>query len=917
MPKANALQSNFTAGEITPRLAVRVDLQKYKNGARTLHNFIVKPHGGAWKRPGTLHVGECADMAGTARIVPFEFNTEQSYVLLFQDSLVWVYKDGGIVIASEVEITDITAADPPVVTAAGHGLANGDRVILDDVLGMTEVNDRYFTVANATTDTFELSGVVGADFTAYTSGGSVYVPVEIATTYTEDELADLAFAQSADTLYIAHRNHPLAKLTRSSHIDWELSDLDIESGPFRPINSDETKALSFSLSGAWNVAAATSASPCVITTTQSHDLVDGQWVYLTGFSGSVDNRFSSLNGTRYQVKNANQEAQTFELADAMGNPFSTASLFYVGGGVVSRSITVFGTISPGSPINMFCAEDEFTEESVGSLYRVWERGQSARVSSPVTGSIIRVPKSITNAGKVYGLANLGGGIADDSAPEWQSDWLLPTHSRGIVLISDGRGVSAGDSVQCVYLHSLYGVVQITEYISATEVRAVVVGDAHIPRSAALGSTTFWEEGAWNERRGYPGTLALYEQRLWAAGSTADPQTIWSSKTAAYEDFTDGDEDDAALVYALASGKVDVIQWMRAGRSLTIGTASAEYVVTSGNQDAALTPKNFRITAQTTYGSGPAKAISVGSTLLFAQRNGLESAPSKKVRELIYSFDRDAYVAPDVTILAEHITGDGLTELAYQASPDSLLWGVRDDGALVGMTYEREQEVVAWHKHSIGGSGIVESMAVIPGITGDDLWLVVRRGSRRHVEILSPGLTDDATKADAVYLDAAATYDGPETSTLSGLWHIEGETVDVLNNGAHEVGKVVTDGRITLDRPTTYAHVGLPYTSILESLDIEAGAAAGTAQSRQKRVSECAIYLYRSLGGRLGTTAANVKAIAYRVPEDVMDDSPPLYTGWQHIALDGGWRDTQRLYLVHDEPFPMHVLGAVAEINTSG
>lgn len=922
MPKANALQTNFTAGEITPRLAVRVDIQKYKNGARTLQNFLVKPHGGAFKRPGTVYVGEVRDSTEAAYLVPFEFNTEQAYMLLFQAERVWVYKDGGIVVASTKTITGAAAANPCVITSAAHGLANGQRIIIDGVVGMTDLNDRYFTVANATTDTFELSGLDASSYDAYSSGGTVYVPVEIETTYTVDEIGDLAFAQSADTLYIAHRTHPLAKLTRSSHVDWELSDLDIETGPFRTINSDDGKRMTFSLAGAWSVASATSANPCVITLTTTHDLEDGQWVFLSGFSGTVDNRFSSLNGSRFRVRNADQGAGTFELADSMGEPYSTTSLFYVGGGVITRSISAFGTIAPGSPINMFCSEDVFETGNVGGLFRIWENGQSARVSSPVTGSTIRVPKSITNAGKVYGLDNLSGGVASASPPEWQSDWLLPTHSRGVVKISDGRGIQAGDAVDCLYLHSLYGVVQITEFVSATEVRAVVVGDAHIPRSATLNGTTFWEEGAWSERRGYPGVLALYEQRLWAAGSTADPQTIWASKTAAYEDFTDGDEDDAALIYQLASGKVDVIEWMRAGRALTVGTASAEYTVSSGDQNAALSPTNLRITAQTSFGSGQAGAIAVGSSLLFAQRHTNADSPSKKVREFIYSFDRDAYVAPDITILAEHITGDGLIEMAYQSSPDALLWAVRADGDLVGLTYEREQEVVAWHRHEIGGEGVVESIAVIPGTEGDELWMIVRRDidgeTKRHVERLSPGMVDDTVlKDEAIYLDSAVVYQGAPTTTISGLWHLEGEVVDVLSEGAHEAGKLVAGGSITLDRSTAYAIIGLPYTSILESLDIEGGAAMGTAQSRIKRVSEAYIYVYRSLGGKAGTTTDNKRAILYRTPEDVMDDSPALKTGWQRIELDGGFDRTVRLYIEHSEPFPMHILGAVAEINTSG
>ncbi|MEW5705086.1 MAG: ubiquitin-activating E1 FCCH domain-containing protein [Pseudomonadota bacterium] len=923
MPKANAIQTNFTAGEITPRLDARIDIQKYKNGAATVQNFIVKPHGGAWKRPGTIYVGEAIDPDATGRLVPFQFNTEQAYTLLFQANKVWVYKDGGIVIASTKTITGITQANPAVVTSVGHGLANGDRVILDDVVGMTEVNDRYFTVANVSADTFQLEGLDASAYTAYASGGTAYVPVTVATDYTAAELDDLAFAQSADTLYIAHPLHPLAKLTRSSHTAWTISDIEITDGPFRPINDDNAAVMRITMTGLWAVSGITKASPGVVTTTAPHDLVEGEWVFLSGLLGGQTG-MGFLNSKRFQVGNPTET--TFELWDSMGNAESTASLnAYSGGGIVARSISVFGTAAPGTRVVVTCDKDAFEVGHAGALLRLWESGQSARVSSPVTGSRIKVPKSITNAGKVYGIDNLSGPVATlenyQFFEEWQSDWLLPTHSRGQVKISDGAGygVTGSNSVDCLYLHSLYGVVRIEEIVSATQAIAVVVLN-HIPKSAVDG-TSFWEHGAWSEQYGYPRTLAFYEQRLWAAGSVQDPQTVWSSKTAAFENWADGDEDDAGLVYAIASERVDVIRWMVAGRSLTIGTASGEYTVTSGNQDQALTPKNLRVTRQTAFGAGQANAIAVGSTLLFAQRHSAVSGPAKKVREFIYSFDRDAYVAPDLTILAEHITGEGITELAYQSAPDSILWARRSDGVLVGMTYEREQEVVGWHKHPLAATGQVKSLCVIPGTYGDDLWMLVARtidGSTRHyVETLSAGLTDETEKEDAVYLDCAATYAGASTSTISGLWHLEGETVDVLNDGAHEAGKTVTLGRITLDRATTKAHIGLKYTSVLQSLDIEAGAAAGTAQARAKRISQAFVKVHRSLGGRCGSTSANAKAILYRVPEDVMDSSPPLFSGYLDIEVDSGWERAQQLYVDHDEPFPFHVLAAVVEINTSG
>ena len=140
--------------------------------------------------------------------------------------------------------------------------------------------------------------------------------------------------------------------------------------------------------------------------------------------------------------------------------------------------------------------------------------------------------------------------------------------------------------------------------------------------------------------------------------------------------------------------------MTATRTLIIGTAGGEFTVSGGGTDNAITPTNILIKKQSNHGASNLDAISVGNVTLFLQR------ARRKVRELAYNFDVDGYLAPDMTILSEHITEGGLSQLAYQQEPNQIIWGVRGDGELIGLTYQREQEVTAWHRHIFGGiSGI--------------------------------------------------------------------------------------------------------------------------------------------------------------------------------------------------------------------
>lgn len=214
----------------------RVDLQRYQHAAEELTNFIIMPLGGVRRRPGTKFAGKAKSGAtAVPRLQKFQFSTTQAYVLEFSNLKIRIYKDNAIVTQTAQNITGITAANPPVVTYSGSDTyANGDIVYITGVVGMTQVNDLEFTVANVNTgaNTFELSGITGAGYTAYSSGGTIAEIVEVTTTYTEAELFDLNFAQSADTLYIVHPDHAPAKLTRSSHTAWTLTDISFVNGPY-------------------------------------------------------------------------------------------------------------------------------------------------------------------------------------------------------------------------------------------------------------------------------------------------------------------------------------------------------------------------------------------------------------------------------------------------------------------------------------------------------------------------------------------------------------------------------------------------------------------------------------------------------------------------------------------------------------
>ena len=199
--------TNFTGGELSPRLDGRNDLTKYSSGCTKLENFIIYPHGAAARRSGTNFAAEVANSANKTRLMPFEFSTTQTYMLEFSNLKIRVYKDSSTVFEANKTITAITKANPAVLTATGHGYSNGDEVKIRNVVGMTEVNEKRFLVANKTTNTFELTNKDGTNinstgFTTYTSGGIVNKVFEITTTYTTDELFDIKFEAVSNIFFV-------------------------------------------------------------------------------------------------------------------------------------------------------------------------------------------------------------------------------------------------------------------------------------------------------------------------------------------------------------------------------------------------------------------------------------------------------------------------------------------------------------------------------------------------------------------------------------------------------------------------------------------------------------------------------------------------------------------------------------------
>jgi hypothetical protein len=400
-----------------------------------------------------------------------------------------------------------------------------------------------------------------------------------------------------------------------------------------------------------------------------------------------------------------------------------------------------------------------------------------------------------------------------------------------------------------------------------------------------------------------------------AASGIEP--IWNAEdvlnTDCWECFEPGDRtraqvgsaplDDDAIEVTIAGRQANAIEFLVPRGRLWVGTAGGEWTI-SGSLGDAVTPESIKASQEGTCGASATRPEAVGFATLYIQRAG------RKIREMAYRSESDAYVSRDLTILSEHITRGGLTQMAYVQEPDSILYCVRGDGVLASLTYEPDQEVAAWARMVTDGA--VESVASVFNAAEqrDELWAVIRRTAggqeRRYVEYLEAEFNGEMR--DAFFVDSGVTYAGPPADVMTGLDHLVGRTVDVLADGAVQTPRTVApDGSITLDRAASTVHAGLPYVSRLQPMRLEAGSSRGTAQTKKKRITKVAVRFHHTLGGRIGPDEHRLEPIHFRSPAVPMGSASSAHSGDKSVNFPSGWNRDGLLTVVQDQPLPMSVL----------
>ena len=969
MPRVHDLQSAFSTGEISERLAARLDFVKYPAGLETCENLIPLSEGGIMRRPGTRHVAEVKSSSVKGRLKGFQFSVTQAYVIEMCDLALRFYRNQARITVADTDAAITNGTFPTGITdwdnrSTGGGSIAHDATNLDLNLvpgGATSADIGWAEQDVTTTNTnqehvikFRVKGDPG-DKIEFQVGTASVGAQTLAAVEKEVGYHCVAFTPTTSPFYIQFRN--------------------------LGINANKTV--------------------------------------------SIDD-VSIIDNTPVEID----------------SPWPEAELYDVNGPQTADVLYLFHDATPTYKLQRF-------GHTTWSLVEVaWQDGPYLDLN---------ITSTTLTPGAVSGVA-------------------VTVTASSIVGINDNTGFQTTDVGRLVRIDNpAAGVAWGWGIIVARTSTTVVT--VHVKK--AFGATTAdtrWKLGAWSGTTGYPQCGSFFEQRLYAANTTEEPQTLWASQTDDFENQKPDNDDDVveaddAFSRTLSSDGVDAIFWLSAGEDrLVIGTGSSEWVPRSTGE--ALTALDISVRRQTRHGSARIQPVRVGSVVLFTQR------AKRKIREFGLSQQSvsDSYVAPDVSRLAQHIMRGGVVEMDYAEEPESLVWVVRNDGQLLSMTYRRDEDVVGWGRHILGGelygtiaqvwqaddsaetfvdettdanstgnadwtvfpsseavgdyiavghtksftkivfdyangtagvggvvtweywngdtwtslsgvtdnttgftaaladnlsvtwtkptdwmkrkisSGVplyyirarittvyttnpvldqgfipgdpvVESVAVIPGTNGsgqtqssenrDEVWLIVRRTingqTRRYVEFFERAFETGDDQEDAYYVDSMVTYDGAAATTLSGFTHLEGQTLRIWANGAIHPNKTVSSEQIVLDAAKTVVQAGLGYTHSLKTLKVKSGNPAGTPVGKKKRIYGLTFVLSNSHTLSYGPNSDDLSERDFRLVTDALDAGAPLFSGEKFVEFPGGWTQDARIVIQTDDPAPFTLLALAPEI----
>lgn len=471
------------------------------------------------------------------------------------------------------------------------------------------------------------------------------------------------------------------------------------------------------------------------------------------------------------------DATTFsfdEIADFENGPFLDDN---------DTATTVTSSAATGAGITLTASASIFTAAHIGALFRIdlndlsaippWEPSKLLAAAGVNPLNLQRRAN-----GKVYQCATNEVAGADGT----YTGSVRPSHDEGTEDDGDGHAITSlatRAGVAWTYLHSLFGVARITAQAGTTATADVLT---YMP-VVSPATSVIWSFGAWSEDQGYPGVVTYFGDRLVFANTPGQPQTEWASKAAEYHNFGISNPlvDDDSIRQTLNARQVNAIVELVPLDQLVALTSSSSWA--SPRRGEIWTPQTIGFDPQSYNGAADLRSLIVGDSALMAERG------AQRVREIKFQLDIDKFGGEELSVLSRHLFGPTryIVDWDYAKDPHGIVWVVRSDGALIGLTYLPEQQVIGWHRHDT--DGFFERVCVIPEEGRDVPYFVVRRtvngATVRYLERMASREIDGPL--DGFFVDCGLTYDGRNTTattiTVSGVSYDGGAAVTLVSPAA--------------------------------------------------------------------------------------------------------------------------------------
>ncbi len=653
--------------------------------------------------------------------------------------------------------------------------------------------------------------------------------------------------------------------------------------------------------------------PAGVVTSAAHGYANGDWLYVASVVGMTE-----LNGRFVVVSDT--ATNTFRMKDFAGNYITTGSYgAYVSGGTVGRVYTLTSTYAAADLFDLHFAQSADVITITHPSYPTRELKRLGATNWTITDVSFAPTIAAPSAPSVTPTVGTPGAASPQEYCVTAIAADNVTESLGSTSTTVSNDLSIAGNYNTITWGAVTGATRYNVYKrrgGGFGYMGQTTGLSAVDENILADTTQSPPEDIIDLNTGagdYPAATTYHEQRRWFAGSTNKPQVVWGTRTGTESNLTSSlpSRDADGLEVRVASMQNNQIRHLVPLADLIALTAGGEFRMFADGAPA-ITPSSISIKPQGYSGASNVQPVVSEGSVLFVQAQG------SRVRELAYNWESNAYRSVDVSLMAPHrFNGYTITQMAYTRAPEPTLWAVRNDGVLLGMTYVPDQQVFGWHAHDTIGT--FESVCVVAEGNEDVLYVVVKREiegrEARYIERLRTRTL--TALEDAFFVDSGLSYSGTPVTTLRGLWHLEGETVDILADGSVEPTQVVTDGTITLENAASKISVGLNIVADLRTLPLALEGAQASGQGTIKNVNKVHIRVSQSSLVKAGPAFDRLREYPARAVSDPYGSPPALRDGELSLSVDPNWSTDAAICVRQDAPVPLTVLSMTLEVQGGG